>query len=224
MRLSIIAVVLLLATHASYAQRNKDETEAISRACSVEECFLEAQVRDFEVVDRTHLIVYVGAQRCAFHVELRGTLCDLTFAPELYFRRSNEVPIVVTGNGGPTTPRIGTRPDDFDPLVLESRERRDLRICKNDLSVQVHGGRFTESQSGGGTDRFGNPETDCRVSNVTSVTDDQLLEFFVGRGVLAPVPPMGTGEIEVGVQEEQGTTPAPAATPTRSRRNSDAAE
>jgi hypothetical protein len=59
------------------------------------------------------------------------------------------------------------------------------------------------------------------------VTDDQLLEFYVGRGVVAPVPPMGTGQIEVGEQEEQGATPAApneteaeaeAEAPTRGRR------
>ena len=233
MKLRVISIALLLVTCSAYGQRNgKDDVEAVSRACAVEECFLEAQIRDFEVIDRTHLIVYVGAQRCAFHVELRGALCDLSFAPELYFRRANEVPIIVTGrpddglNGGdPTTPRAGNRSSDFDPLELERRERRDLRICDNDLSVQVHGGRWTESQASGlGTDRFGNPRTDCRVSSVTSVTDDQLLEFYVGRGVIAPVPPMGTGEIEVGEQEERGAAPPGEETPARGRRNAGRAD
>jgi hypothetical protein len=240
MRLRVIsaAVTLALATSAANGQRSgKNESEAVSRACSVEECFLENQVRDFEVIDETHLIVYVGSQRCAFHVELRGALCDLSFAPELYFRRTNEVPMIVAQRpsdgrdvGSPTTPRVGGRSTDFDAFELETRERRDLRICHNDLSIQVHGGRWTESQASGGlaTDRFGNPRTDCRVSSVTSVTDDQLLEFYVGRGVIAPVPPMGTGEIEVGEQDEEGAAPpSPAADvppPARSRRNAERAD
>jgi hypothetical protein len=210
MKLHVVALALVLATCSAHAQRNgRNETEAVSRACSVEECFLEAQVRDFEVIDRTHLIVYVGPQRCAFHVELRGALCDLSFAPELYFRKSNEVPMISidrprdpTDPGDPTTPRAGNRSSDFDALDALTRERKDLRICDNDLTIQVHGGRWTETQSNPGTDRFGNPRTDCQISSVTSVTDDQLLEFYVGRGVLAPVPPMGTGQIEVGEQEE----------------------
>jgi hypothetical protein len=230
MKLRVIALALVLATHAAHGQRNsRNDTEAVGRACSVEDCFLEAQIRDFEVIDETHVIVYVGAQRCAFHVEVRGALCDLSFAPELYFRRTNEVPMITAqtpgdplNRGASTMPRVGGT-TDFDPFELEARERRDLRICDNDLSIQVHGGRFTESQSSGGltTDRFGNPRTDCRVSSVTSVTDDQLLEFYVGRGVVAPVPPMGTGEIEVGEQEEQGAeppAPPPAEAPTRGRR------
>jgi hypothetical protein len=130
--------------------------------------------------------------------------------------------------GDSTTPRAGSRSTDFDPFELETRERRDLRVCDNDLSIQVHGGRWTESQASGlGTDRFGNPRTDCRVSGVTSVTDDQLLEFYVGRGVVAPVPPMGTGEIEVGEQEEeeQGAAQQPSSeTPARGRRSADHAD
>ena len=233
MKLRVIAVALLLATCSAHGQRNgRNDTEAVGRACSVEDCFLEAQIRDFEVIDETHVIVYVGAQRCAFHVEVRGTLCDLSFAPELYFRKANEVPMITQSSsdarGDSTMPRAG-RATDFDPFELEARERRDLRICDNDLTIQVHGGRFTQSPAVGGlaTDRFGNPRTGCPRSDVPSLTDDQLLEFYVGRGVVAPVPPMGTGQIEVGEQEEQGATPAAPAeaeagaeapTPTRGRR------
>lgn len=215
MKLSVLSLAFLLAISAAYAQRNnRNDTDAVSRACSVKDCFLEAEVRDFEVIDRTHLIVYVGAQRCAFHVELRGALCDLTFAPELHFRRVNEVPQMVASRPGdadsnPTLPRVGSRPTDFDSFEIQRRERRDLRICGDDLMVQVHGGVWTESQASGmATDRFGNPRTDCRISSVTSVTDDQLLEFLVERGAVPPVPPMGTGQIEVGEQEGQESQPA----------------
>jgi hypothetical protein len=233
MRFALITAALLVATFPAFGQRNaRNDTEAVSRACTVEDCFLEGQVRDFEVIDRTHLIVYVGQQRCAFHVELRGALCDLSFAPELYFRRANEVPQIYTSrpdngidNPNSITPRTGTRSDDFDAFQLEQRERRDLRVCANDLSIQVHGGRWTESQSNPGTDRFGNPNAECRISNVTSITDDQLLEFYVGRGVIAPVPPMGTGQIEVGEQEEpaehEAEQEAAPAAPARGRRRAE---
>lgn len=210
MRLGVLCLGLLAAV-AAHGQRNKDDdTEATKRACSVEDCFLERDVRGFEVIDRTHLIIYVGQQRCAFHVELSGALCDLSFAPELYFRRTNEVPIITTNRSDPlapadpTVPRA-TRPGDFDSFAIQQRERRDLRICRNDLGIQVHGGQFTESAaSGAPTDRFGNPRTDCRVSNVRSMTDDQLVELYVARGVVPPLPPMGSGQIEVGEQEEEG--------------------
>ena len=153
---------------------------------------------DFEIIDRTHLIVYAGAQRCAFHIELQGTFCDLTFAPELYFSRLGEMQATQTGTV-PTDPRAPVSIDPFGP----TRARPDLRICANDLNVQVHGGAFTESPSTNPPpDRFGNARAECRISAVESMTDDQLVELYVARGVIPPLPPMGAGEIEVGEQEE----------------------
>jgi hypothetical protein len=199
MRLGLVCLGLVVAVSAE-AQRNKgDDTAATKRACSVDDCFFERDVREFEVVDQTHVIVYTGSQRCAFHLELQGTFCDLSFAPDLFFSRIGEIPIEAVGE---PTPSSGQR-DPFGGLTA-SRGRRDLRICTNDLSVQVHGGPFTESQSSGEPpDRFGNARANCRVVNVRSITDDQLVEFLVGRGVVPPLPPMGTGEIEVGEQEEE---------------------
>jgi hypothetical protein len=218
MRLGIVCLGVL-AMAAAHAQRNKDaDSEATKRACSVEDCFFERDIRDFEVIDQTHLIIYVGSQRCAFHVELHGTMCDLTFAPDLYFSRVGDLP--VTGSAG-----AGGSADPFDPLETERRKDRALRICSNDLRIQVHGGRFTESATTNpATDRFGNPRADCQVSTVTSITDDQLVELYVARGVVPPLPPMGAGEIEVGEQEEpeQGASsdddaPPPDAPRTRGR-------
>lgn len=200
MRVGVLCLGLLAAV-AAHGQRGSkdDDTAATKRACAVTDCFSESAIRDFEVIDQTHLIVYVGPQRCAFHVELRGALCDMSFAPELYFRRQNELP----DGRQPSrdADRFGRAVDPFDIPEIERRERRDLRICAYDLGIQVHGGRFTESgsQATRQVDRFGNPvvDTDCRVANVRSITDDQLIEFYVARGVVPPLPPMGTGEIEI---------------------------
>jgi hypothetical protein len=197
MRPGLMCLGLVLVAVAAHGQRNKDDDAAAAkRACSVEECFFERDVRDFEIIDQTHLIVYTGPQRCVFHIEVRGTLCDLTFAPELYFSRIGEMP-----DGGSAT--AGAIADPFGPAAT-SRQRRDLRICTNDLNIQVHGGQFTESVSANAPpDRFGNPRTNCQISTVESITDDQLIEFYVGRGVVPPLPPMGAGEIEVGEQDEE---------------------
>ena len=199
MRLGIVCLGVL-ATAAADAQRNRDDdTEATKRACSVEDCFFERDIREFEVIDQTHLIIYTGSQRCAFHVELRGTMCDLTFAPELYFSRRGDI-----SESSATGAAPGRSPaDPFDTLETNRRNNRSLRICSNDLAIQVTGGRFTESVTTNvPTDRFGNPRTDCQVSTVTSITDDQLVELYVARGVVPPLPPMGAGEIDVGDQEE----------------------
>jgi hypothetical protein len=203
MRLGVLGLGLLLAAMAAHGQRNSgkdDDTPEAKRACGVEDCFLARDVRDFEVIDQTHVIVYTGSQRCAFHVELRGTLCDLTFAPELYFNRPNDIPDrEAPGRADP----FSRTADPFDPLGTASRSSRHLRICSNDLNIQVHGGGFTESATTNvQTDRFGNPRTNCQVSSVTSITDDQLVEFYVARGVIPPLPPMGTGEIEIGEQQD----------------------
>lgn len=214
MRLGILCLGVLSMVATAHAQRNRNEgTEATKRACSVEDCFFERDIREFEVIDQTHIIVYTGAQRCAFHIELRGTMCDLTYAPELYFTRRGDVPTSPIAAGA--EPLSGRGPaDPFDPLETTRRKQPTLRICSNDLTVQVTGGRFTESSTTNvATDRFGNPRTDCQVSTVTSITDDQLVEFYVGRGVVPPLPPMGAGEIEVGEQEEPEAGAAPADAP-----------
>ena len=217
MRLGILCLGVLAVT-TTHAQRNKDETGATKRACSVEECFFARDIRDFEVIDQTHLIVYAGSERCAFHVELRGTMCDMTFAPELYFTSNGDIP-VVTGGAEPVPGRGPANP--FDALETARHNDRHLRICDNDMAVSVHGGRFTESNmSTVQTDRFGNPRPDCQVLTVTSITDDQLVEFYVGRGVVPPLPPMGTGDIEVGDPDEspgEGAAPPPDAPKSRGR-------
>ena len=216
MRLGILCLGVLAMT-AAHAQRNKDDTGAAKRACSVEECFFARDIRDFEVIDQTHLIVYTGSERCAFHVELRGTMCDLTFAPELYFSRRGDIPS--SGITGGAEPIPGRGP--AEPLEISRHNDRALRVCSNDLAIQVTGGRFTESQTSNvATDRYGNPRTDCQVLTVTSITDDELVEFYVGRGVVPPLPPMGTGEIEVGDQEQEagaGSADAPEADAPKTR-------
>jgi hypothetical protein len=132
MRVGVLCLGLLAAV-AAYGQRGSrdDDTAATKRACGVADCFLERDIRDFEVIDQTHLIVYVGAQRCAFHVELSGTLCDMSFAPEVHFRRQNELP-----DGRPRA--LGDGPlsrsggDPFDPICASARTISAFRCTAGD--------------------------------------------------------------------------------------------
>lgn len=189
MKLSVMSSVVLVAGCASSPT---DNTAAVDRACSVADCFLERDVRDFEVIDQTTLVVYVGSQRCAFKVDLRGTFCDMTFAPELFFYAPGDLQ---ESSGQPG-----------DPFGLGGR---GLRICANDLQVDVDGGVFTESATATQPpDRYGNRRSQCQVAGVASLTDDQLVELYVGEGLVPPPPPMGSGEIEVGDQAEEATQPA----------------
>jgi len=190
-----------------------DNTQPVDRACTVDDCFYEREVRDFEVINQTTLIVYVGNQRCPFQVELRGTFCDLEFAPELYFHPAGEIhkdsdrPVAI-GGGGTLSP-IG-------PSSPES-QLADAKVCSNDITTTVSGGVFTDNPtSNQPVDRYGNQRNDCEVSSVTSLTDDELIELYVSRGVVPPPPPMGSGQIKVGDQQEQGgsgTAPSGEAPP-----------
>jgi hypothetical protein len=194
------------------------DTLAGERACNVKDCFFARDVRTFDVIDKTTVIVYVGSQRCALRVELRGTFCDLTYAPELVFSDPKDVPL------GEPDPRIqheqhnnpGAGAISFaepsDPsLPSQKRGRPSLRVCDNNLGLQVSGGAFSESTFTNPLDpqadpavrhdRFGRPlSADCQVSGVASITDDQVMEIYVAHHVTPPPPPMGPGEIQVAKQ------------------------
>ena len=173
----------------------------------------------------THLIVYVGSQRCAFHVELRGTFCDLTFAPELYFRRSNEVPDRTSLAAGRHDSADRIASDDFDPLELAARERRDLRIC----SERPLGSGARRPLHGIAVGTRGRTASAIRINRLPRV--ERHLDYRrSARRVLSsvvesspPLPPMGDRRNRGRRAGRAGHAPTPAATPTRSRRNADAA-
>ncbi len=200
---------------------------AAERACSVKECFFAGDVRKFDVIDRTTLIVYTGSQRCPFRVELRGTFCDMTYAPELVFSDPTELPqgeadrrlsngaFAATG-----TQNIPFSPPDDPNLPTSRRGRATLKVCDNNLRLQVSGGAFTDDPfTNPGADgpnrrdpRFLNARAACELASVESLTDDQLMEIYVAHGLVAPPPPMGAGQIQVGKQSGAPQPPASEAT------------
>ncbi|HEX5048690.1 MAG TPA: hypothetical protein VFX89_16380 [Gammaproteobacteria bacterium] len=189
MRLTAVVVALLVS---GCAGTQIDATQPVDRACSVSECFLERDVREFEVLDATTLVVYVGAQRCAFKVQLYGTFCDLTFAPEIVFRSSSDA---LT----PTQPDVLSAP-------LPNSGLRDLRVCSGDLKIGVDGGPLAQSSVvPPGNSPAQRVRSQCRLSSVSSLTDNQVLELYVAHDKVAPPPPMGGGQIEVGEQTEEGS-------------------
>jgi hypothetical protein len=181
------------------------------RACSVKDCFFARDIRDFEVINRTTLIVYTGSRRCAFKVELRGALCDMTYAPELVFSDPNELPQGDVNRRTQGPGDISFAPGVDDPnLPAQRRGRPTLKVCDNDLRLQVSGGVFTDrpftpgdplADGPGRRDpRFLNPRSDCQLQSVSSMTDDQVMEIYVARKLVPPPPPMGSGQIDVGKQ------------------------
>jgi len=182
--------------------------EALDRTCTVSDCFYQRDVRDFEVIDDTTLIVYVGPQRCAFHLELSGTFCDMTMAPDLYFRTEPQRARILQSGRDDAFSNRPSRSALPEAEIRRQEAERNLastRICANDFA-EVDGGVFTEV--------FEDPtairQSQCRITNVTSMTDDQLVELYVDLGVAPPPPPVGPGRIAVGEEEAPPETTAPA--------------
>jgi hypothetical protein len=197
MRLTTIGAALVVAGCAG--TQTADTTQAAKRACGGMSCFYEREVRDFEVINHTTLIVYVGAERCPYQVELYGTFCDMEFAPELYFTSATQS--VNTGGASRAADAIIPASPTSPPINPRSPAHNlsDLRICANDISVSVSGGSFTSDPSNQ------SHKADCQIQSVASLTDDKLMELYVRKGVVPPPPPMGSGQIQVGAQ----TTPQP---------------
>ena len=203
MRLTTIGAALMVAGCAG--TQTADSTQAVKRACGGISCFYEREVRDFEVVNHTTLIVYVGAQRCPYQVELTGTFCDMDFAGELYFDSPSEP----GHNTSPTSANdaVGAATVTQPPLDPRSPQSHlsDLRICANDISIGVSGGSFTNDPGNNQVRTVrGGQRSDCQISSVASLTDDKLMELYVRKGVVPPPPPMGSDR-QVGAQ----TTPPP---------------
>ena len=199
MRLTTIGAALVVAGCAG--TQTADTTQAAKRACGGLSCFYEREVRDFEVVDHTTLIVYVGAERCPYQVELTGTFCDMQFATEVYFNSPTERHIT-----SPDSTNDAVSAATPNELGLPASHLSDLRICGNDISIGVSGGSFTKDPANNQTRTVrGAQPSDCQISRVASLTDDKLMELYVRKGVVPPPPPMGSGQIQVGAQ----TTPAP---------------
>lgn len=211
MRLTAIGAALVVAGCAG--TQTADTTQAAKRACGGTSCFFEREVRDFEVINHTTLIVYVGPQRCPYQVELNGAFCDMSYAPELYFTdtadrtdpknhpRSNPQP-GDPGSSGDAFDVVTNKANTpaFDPR-LPANNLSDLRVCTNDLSIGVSGGVFTQGE----VETRDSRQADCRIQSVAALTDDKLMELYVRKGVVPPPPPMGSGQIQVGAQ----STPSP---------------
>ena len=191
MRLTTIGAALVVAGCAG--TQTADTTQAAKRACGGISCFYEREVRDFEVVNHTTLIVYVGAERCPYQIELRGTFCDMQFATEVYFNSSAERHSV-----SPASANDVLAPAPGSPqyeVGSSSSHLSDLKICGNDISIGVSGGAFTRDPANSQS-----RTSDCQISSVASLTDDKLMELYVRAGVVPPPPPMGAGQILVGAQ------------------------
>jgi hypothetical protein len=181
----IAALSLIACTTAS-----QTSNQPVDR-CPTTDCFNQLQVRNFEVLDPTTLVLYVGNQDCPFLVEFIGSSCDLTFlgSTSLVFRSD-------------------TVREEFES------DLRLTRICARDIGIGIAEDPFTDSGAG---DLPGTTLA-CHIRDVASLTDDELLEHYVDRNLAPPPPPLGTGQVTVPEEEpaeaagaaettEEGSTP-----------------
>jgi hypothetical protein len=157
-----------------------------SDRCESSDCFNQAQVRNFEILDPTTLVVYVGNQNCPFLVEFTGSFCDLTFLP-----------------GGRLEFRNDSLREELEP------DARLTRVCARDMGIGIDEGPFSTAPGGEDIETY---ELPCRIRDIASLTDDELLELYVEKGITAPPPPFGTGEITVPDEDPAAGAGQPEAT------------
>ena len=141
--------------------------------CDNTECFNQLAVRDFEVLDSTTLVLYVGSQRCPFKVAFQGVFCDLTFLP------GNTIEFAISD------------PQNIRRVTQPTGRMTDLRICSFDRNVGIADDPF--SRAGGFEEIPG--QLPCNIREVESLTDDELIELYVDNRMAAPPPPFGTGQV-----------------------------
>jgi hypothetical protein len=172
-------------------------TGPVAAACNVEDCFFERDVREFTIVDRDTVVVYVGGQRCPFVVELQDVTCDVTFSPAIAFFQTalgslDRVTSLQSGRVCATTRGLVLYSGIASPSLLQQQDAAEAgagvlrRPGGLGGSDSVFGRSFPVDPLSGDL---------CRVGDVRSVTDDQLIELLAE--VNAPPPPVGQGQLEV---------------------------
>lgn len=181
------ALIALAALTACSMTPRVGVSEPLDR-CETTDCFNQNRIRDFEVIDETTLIVYVGAKECPFLVEFSGVFCDLTYLPgfDVVFEPSRQRAVREPRLGG----GFGSRTD----IAF-------ARVCSDSLDMGIAQGPFTSAV---GDDSGGIDGLSCTVQNVESLTDDEIMEIYVDKRFAQPPPPFGTGDISV-EEPESGT-------------------
>lgn len=164
---------------------------AQSNQCLLNDCFQERQIRDFEIIDRDTLIVYVGRNRCPYKIEVDQLYCNVTFLPEVEFfdRRVDHIESVMRGRGQSNNEVI----DNLNNGITVGggdRGTGSRRVCTNSTSLALRTQGFAGSEVGPPP---GEPA--CRIRSINTMTDDQLLELFVDEDLTLPPPPIGIGDI-----------------------------
>jgi len=170
-----------------------------SNQCLVSDCFVERQIRDFEVIDRGTVIVYVGRNRCPYRIEVDELTCNLTYLPEVEFidRRENRIENVLRGRP--------QRPEEQIIDDVTDRGATNRRICTYSASLAIKTQGFAGEAEGG----LPPGELPCRVRSINAITDDELLELYVDEDLVLPLPPVGIGDISRSQDDDDAPAEAP---------------
>ena len=98
---------------------------------------------------------------------------------------------------------------ESQPIFTTATARQvNTRICSFDRHVGLDGGPFTTASGGDGAQAQN--RLPCQILDVASLTDDELIELYVDKGITAPPPPFAAQEIQVkeeSAEQEEGTAP-----------------
>jgi hypothetical protein len=179
--------------------------QAQSNRCLTSECFREGRIRDFNIIDRGTLIVFVGQDRCAFKIEVDELACNLTFLPEVAFfdRREKRMDYLLR----PRTPTEDALDNKYDGAVSGNPGSSTRRICTNSTTLALKTQGFADDIGDG----LPPSEAPCRILSIDAVTDSELLELLVDEDLILPPPPVGIGDISR--TEDRGAAPAVEAEP-----------
>lgn len=189
--------------------------------CSVTDCFLERDIRDFDIIDRNTVVVYVGQQRCPFVVELQDVTCDATFAPAIAFfqtelGRMDRLTTLQSGRVCASTRGLVLYAGIPAPSLLQQQDAFESRLGTRRPDGFPRTDPFDSFPVDASSDDV------CRVTDIRSINDDQLVELLAE--VKAPPPPVGQGELEVPDEPEEGADGEPARSPQRSEDEGNTAE
>lgn len=195
----VVALVSLLAAGCAGAQ-TESRTAASAGGCPTTDCFFDRDVRDFDVIDRNTVVVYVGGQRCPFVVELQDTTCDVRLTPAIEFFQTalgnmDRLTTVQSGRICASTRGLVLYSGIISPTLLRQRELLEGTTGIGRSNPRA-GGFGRRSDGFDGSFPVDPMSQDvCRVNDIRSINDDQLIELYAESD--APPPPVGEGQLEV---------------------------
>ncbi len=179
-------------------------TEPVA-SCRNDDCFYQRDVRGVEAIDGSTAVFYVGPLRCPFVVRFDGLRCDAALGPHVALIQGG---VLGAATGGLTGKVCRGTPN----LYLYSGILEPQGSVLDPLAGHTPLGGFGAGPGPSPFDPLGDVDA-CRIVDIRSINDDQLVEMRVKAGIAPPPPPM-RGRLQVPAGQAGG--PPPAEPPTES--------